>query len=250
MFRLLLLTGLVAWSAPMLACSCFGTATFCEATDTSWVEPDLVVLGVKLDELHYGMHVKVVQVLQGDAEAGDTLMVWGDNGALCRVYVGAWANGDTVLWGLHESDLSGNFIWNQQYPPDLEMVGDYHISVCGVYWLNYGNGQVTGSIADGLNSLPLAALPAYLQGCPSTSVGEEELPELTIRVEGGRLVVSLPGHGTLDRAELWSLDGRLLQRSGIPAPTQVLPLEQAAGCYLVRAWSGTRGLAQRVVTAR
>ena len=36
-----------------------------------------MVLGVKLDELHHGMHVKVVQVLQGDAEAGDTLMVWG-----------------------------------------------------------------------------------------------------------------------------------------------------------------------------
>jgi len=63
-------------------------------------------------------------------------------------------------------------------------------------------------------------------------------------------VISLPDHGTLDRAELWSLDGRLLHRSGTPAPTQVLLLEQATGCYLVRAWSGKRGLAQRVVTAR
>ncbi|MCB0793696.1 MAG: T9SS type A sorting domain-containing protein [Flavobacteriales bacterium] len=151
------------------ACSCFGPTTFCESTDTSWAEPDLIVLGVKVDEVHYGMRVKVLEVLSGDAIAGDTLVVWGDNGALCRWYVGAWAIGDTVLWAFHDTDFMGNFI-TAGYPPDLEQEGHFHISICGWYWLNYSSGTVSGNIAPGLNTLPLSDMLQYTNGCIGTVI--------------------------------------------------------------------------------
>lgn len=117
------------------ACDCAMElpSTLCETLDPDWAEPDVVVLGVKVEEVYYGMRVRLLQVFDGNVTEGDTITVWGDNGALCRWYVGTWAVGDTVVWALHNTDFLGNEI-TAGFPPDLEQPGDYHISACGTYW--------------------------------------------------------------------------------------------------------------------
>ena len=126
------------------ACDCFGNNSYCETLSPSWfVNPTTTVLAVKLDDYYYGIHVKVVQEIGGEMLPDDTLMVWGDNGGLCRVYLNGFAVGDTVVFGLNHCDLWGNTI-TAGFPPDLEQPGDYQVSVCGIYWLNYVNGNVQG----------------------------------------------------------------------------------------------------------
>ena len=80
-------------------------STLCETLDPDWAEPDVVVLGVKVQEVFYGMRVRLLQVFDGTAVEGDTITVWGDNGALCRWYTGTWAVGDTVVWALNNTDF-------------------------------------------------------------------------------------------------------------------------------------------------
>ena len=123
-----------------MACSCFGPQTFCGTLDPpyeppmdpAWWIPDAIVLGVKVASVAHGMDVELVTVFAGEAQVGDTVRVWGDTGLLCRMYADSWGVGDTVVWGLRWTDMAGG---------PLEQEGDYLISVCGTYWLEYQNGS-------------------------------------------------------------------------------------------------------------
>ena len=77
---LLFIAGLVMRpSARACDCAMELPGSFCATMDTAWyTPPDAVVLGVKLDEVEYGMRVKVLQVFQGNVAVDDTLMVWGE----------------------------------------------------------------------------------------------------------------------------------------------------------------------------
>lgn len=130
---------------------------------------------------------------------GDTITVWGDNGALCRWYVGTWAVGDTVVWGFNNTDFLGNEI-TAGFPPDLEQPGDYHISFCGTYWLPYADGLVSGAIAPGITSASLVEFGQVILACSATVVAEQERPEgILVREGSGGTTISLvdPGAGRL-----------------------------------------------------
>jgi hypothetical protein len=161
-----------------MACECAMEipGTFCETLDPNWAEPHAVVLGVKLNEVYYGMRVKILHVFNGNVVEGDTLTVWGDNGALCRWYVGTWENGDTAVWGFHETDFMGNEI-TAGFPPDLEQSGDYIISNCGTYWLPYEHGLITGPVAPGITSIAVAAFWPAMAGCLQTGVEEMDVED-------------------------------------------------------------------------
>ena len=199
----------VAWS-----CSCIGPNNFCASMDTAVTEPDIVVLATKLNDIHYGMQLQVLQVFGGSVQVGDTLMVWGDNGALCRIYAGAWSVGETAVFALHNTDFGGNWIVNSQYPPNLEQAGDYHISVCGVYALGYSNGMVSGPI-DGTNTtMTLNDFSSLVNTC-FLSTGVQENPELAVVVytAGDELIIELPTGG-MDRynAALYAMDGKCMRQ--------------------------------------
>ena len=117
---------------------------------------DIVVLAYKVMDMQHGMKIKVVEVIDG-SEIRDTLTVWGDNGILCRIYTAAFAINDTLVFGLHNCDLLGGVT--------LEQTDHYQISVCGIYWLGYSKGVVSGSIGNGVNSLSLNAFKQYHFGC-------------------------------------------------------------------------------------
>jgi hypothetical protein len=176
----LLLVFTAVFSVQGFTCSCFPVGYhFCEtlANDTSIAS---VVMVQKLNDYHYGMRVKLIQHISGEPVA-DTVIVWGDNGALCRLGTGGWGIGDTIIMALHHADLSGNIIYNPDYPPNLENTQDYHVSGCGVYALNVLDGQVIGYINQ--NSMQIMNITSFLAvSCVYILNTEDPEIELTVSI--------------------------------------------------------------------
>jgi hypothetical protein len=243
----LLAVGLNASDAA--ACDCFGNDSYCATLDPSWfVNPVSTVLAVKLTDYYYGITVKVVQVLGGQQLPDDTLTVWGDNGALCRVNLNAFAIGDTVVFGLNECDLWGNTI-TAGFPPDLEQPGDYQVSVCGIYWLNYANGYVSGQItAPVFQNMTLAAFTAAIQNCSSANAISEvaTLDPLVVRYVGGVPVLEMAGQSGTVELLITDVQGRMIFRRAWSG--QALPFNSAApGLYNAQVSIGMRRWARKLL---
>lgn len=226
-------------------CSIELPGTFCETMDPQWLEPDIVVLGVKVDEIYYGMHVRVLQVFHGAVSEGDTVTVWGDNGALCRWYVGAWSNGDTAVWGFNNTDFLGNEI-TAGFPPDLEQEGDYHISYCGTYWLPYANGVVSGGVAPGVSSTPINEFWPAVTACLGTGTHENVVEEgLRVQVGVEGQIISLLSPVAV-RLQVGDAAGRtVLKRSWDGLPLTLTP--EAPGVYVIQVEGQHGSLRRKVV---
>lgn len=197
-----------------LACSCFGPQTFCETMappypEPQWWVPDNIILAVKEGSVAYGADVRVVQTFSGTLVPGAVVRVWGDCGLLCRHYVDGVADGDTVLWAIQDCDLSGN----GGCGTSLESPTDHQLSICGVYWLSYANGVVSGPLLTegATESMTLAEFDTFVDGCLATSVpdpGGSDEAELLIRNDRLHLV----GGSELREAVItaWDLTGRAL----------------------------------------
>ncbi len=229
---IVLLAGTALLRTSTLACDCAMQLpyTFCETLYPTWDTPHVVVLGVKIEEVFYGMRVKVLEVFDGSTTVGDTLMVWGDNGALCRHYAGTWNVGDTIVWGFHETDFMGNFI-TAGFPPDLEQPGDYHISSCGTYWLGFTNGMITGPIAPGVTSISVPDFWPAMTACAENSISENNLenPLRVLATEGGPWL-SMRTSGSVE-LRVFDTSGRtMFERNWNGTPLQ---LSTPAGVYFV-----------------
>lgn len=237
------------------ACSCFGPSTFCETLnaqppqfpDPSWWTPDHVVLGVKLATVEYGVDLKIVQDFSGDLQADETIRVWGDCGFLCRMYNTGVADGDTVVWGIHHCDMSGN----GGCGPSLEEAGHYQLSVCGVYWLGYANGLISGPLytEGATETIGLEDFAALINGCLSTSVEEPIAPEASVRCIDGDLIVTTSGPWSAIK-EVWVTDmvGRVLHEARFTGVrgTLVLP-RRITGAMLVRVSDGQRAISSKLL---
>lgn len=217
--RTLLLPALLISSAT-LACDCYGPPTFCGVQAPpppfwEYTPPDHNILGVKLGEVAYGMDVLVLQVFSGNVSAGDTIRVWGDCGSLCRRFVNTWADGDTVMWGVHDVDYQGNTFCGTTY----EQSGDYMITICGLNWLSYANGSVSGQItAEAEQSMTLAEFQSTLGACIDGTTGIHE-PEAT-----GQL--------------LWDPAAQQLSWRGASAPEWIDVIDMTGRTVVSRPWRG------------
>lgn len=182
---LVLILATFLFSIPsVFACSCIGDDTFCTTLvrDNGYAldgfpdaKPALIVKGVKVEDYYFGMYFRVLEVIRGE-ETRDTITVWGDNGALCRQYVGGYGTADTVILALHNTDFSGSVVIGD-HPERLEQEGDYHLSVCGVYSLFYENGEVVGQITEGEEQR--MAFEEWQQlTCLDIVSGSEEVPPI------------------------------------------------------------------------
>lgn len=222
-----------------LACSCFGPQTFCETLappypEPQWWVPDNIILAVKENSVAYGADVRVVQTFSGVLQPGAVVRVWGDCGLLCRHYVDGVPDGDTVLWAIQDCDLSGNGSCGSS----LESATDHQLSICGVYWLAYANGAVSGPLLTegATESMTLAEFDSFVDGCLATSVpGPAPQEEGELAILNGRLHLL----GGPDRAgaelRVWDLTGRALLSTRVrpgerswalpPGPTAAMVVE-------------------------
>ena len=63
----------------------------------------------------------------------------------------------------------------------MEQLDHYQISSCGVYYLDYFNGQVIGSIANGVTSLNLNNFQQLHFSCSLTSIDEHTTNKVLIK---------------------------------------------------------------------
>lgn len=220
MLRSLLFGAATLFLAEAFACSCFGPQTFCETLDPQppqfpepeWWIPSDIIMAVKINGIEYGADMKVVQTFAGDLQAEQVIRVWGDCGLLCRHYVNGVDDGDTVIWALQHCDLSGNGSCGTSF----EQAGDYQLSVCGIYWLNYGNGIVSGPLftAGANESVPLGEFASMVGGCLSTGVSpKQDRDPLSVRYADGTPILELnDGASAVADVDLYDPQGRLVFR--------------------------------------
>lgn len=179
---------LVINSSEAWGCSCYlPPQTFCGTVnavdhpfaDPAWFAPHAIIVGVKLADVAHGVDMQVVQSFTGSLQNEEVIRVWGDCGNLCRRYTDGLAIGDTVVWAIQDCDGAGNnaFCGGGE---SLEQPEHYQLSACGVYWLHYANGLVSGPLTTAgiTESLSLVQFADLVENCSYTmSVGDARAPE-------------------------------------------------------------------------
>ena len=121
----------IVFSSLSFACSCLGPVTFCGYINFRYNNSDLIVKGKKIRNVQHGFEFQITETFMG-VEPNETIMVWGDQGALCRYFNSRFFDGEEYYMALnilHEE--------NSAYSPigPFEQNGDYEISSCGkTFW--------------------------------------------------------------------------------------------------------------------
>lgn len=169
----LIIAALLLLSLRSLACSCdpaYASRGFCQVIAECYNRPMFCVVKLELLSFHHwGVYAKVLDNIYNTANA-DTIIIWGDNGALCRPGLATtFYTGDILIMALEQTDLAGNFM--NLSLPDYETPDDYVLPGCGVYTLYYQNGMVVGSFNNGtaFDFIPYNDFVAAVQNCISSA---------------------------------------------------------------------------------
>lgn len=221
------------------ACSCFPAAEeFC-ATIQADNSINLVVEAVKTADVYYGMEVEITEVLMGE-ESRSTITVWGDNGALCRVYTEDIEIGETIYLALHETDFAGNLIPNFNYPLDLEQTGDYILSVCGKY---YEAGTADDSAATLITN----------NNCPFTVTTDLENTTNQLNVFPNPVTdrLNIITVNPLEMVRIVDVTGKLIKEQQVSGNTTILDLTSLNnGVYFVILYDGKTEEVRKVVVQK
>ena len=252
---LFIILGLALLPTTGNACSCFGPSTFCETLnpqppqfpEPQWWVPNHIIMGVKLATVQYGVDLKVVHDYSGDLQSDEVIRVWGDCGLLCRMYNTGVADGDTVLWAIQHCDLSGNFSCGMS----IEEAGHYQLSVCGVYWLDYAQGVISGPLytKGASETISVEDFADLVNGCLSTGIEVPIAPEASIRCIDDQLSVTATGAWNASKEVcITDLSGRVLHETRFRGAqgTMLLP-RRINGLALVRVSDGQRTVALKVL---
>lgn len=129
-----LLFGFVLIPVLSWACSCINAGDFCTILPRAIEQNQLVVRGNPVRVIGHGMEFEISEVVAGQ-ERNRRIMVWGDPGYLCRVYVTGFERSDDLLMILDPITRERT----ENTTGETERVGDYALSVCGQYFV-YLNG--------------------------------------------------------------------------------------------------------------
>ena len=160
---LLTLVGILAWTSAH-TCDCDYTGNFLEISKDVDAIFIIRVDGYDDDFLAWlfrrnprAATFEIVKTLKGVADE-EEIKVFGDNGMLCRPYIGTFKEDQYYVVALYK--CNGML--------DGESEDDFSISACGEYWLDYNptSKTVTGLITPGNNkpsTLKLAAFEKLLK---------------------------------------------------------------------------------------
>lgn len=158
------------------ACQCGGPNTFCQTVgENKDLETHLLKV-VKLNDTLNGMVALILEDYNNVA-LSDTAIVWGDNGLLCRVSTSNFQTGDTLILNL--------ILLSCAHPPNLthEKIGDYVLSICGLFHLRVKGEKVIGRIAPGIREMQVEEFESLVESddfedsCLRTSVVNESEQE-------------------------------------------------------------------------
>lgn len=252
----LVLLALEAIPLRTAACSCFGPQTFCETLnpqppqfpDPQWWVPDHIVLGVKQATVGYGVDLRVVQDFRHGLQPDEVVRVWGDCGFLCRMYVDEVNDGDTVLWGIRQCDLTGNFGCGTS----LEEPGHFQLSICGVYWLGYASGIISGPLfTEGVDeTVGIEDFGDLVQGCLPMGINDPGAAAASVWCHGTAITIETGGEWSESkRACIMDAGGRVLLDAGFRGSRSTFPIQsESSGILIVRVTDGRRSHTTRFHT--
>jgi hypothetical protein len=131
------------------ACSCMWAGGFLAVAPKAEliVRARVVEYHGRNRKVDLAMDIEVLEVLKGTSmPARATLRVWGDNGALCRPYVSAFARGTEWIFAIRPLAASRE--------PEAARGGDFYIPGCGAYWLRVDADRARGHIHGGAPGTP------------------------------------------------------------------------------------------------
>jgi len=102
------------------------------------------------------MEVEVIEIFKGK-ETRKTIIVWGDNGILCRPYLNRFQVGKYYVIAFSQA--------GDRTRENPEKETDYAISICGDYWLSADikNKTASGAVTKGLMQISIADLRKRLK---------------------------------------------------------------------------------------
>ena len=191
-FTLTLLVGLlvpaIALAQPPEYCQCLWQGSFNKIISRA----DFIVSGEIITRKGNAMDLKIQHTfldkgLQGK-EYNDTIRVWGYDGKECRPRNEQFNEHNQWLFALNkitEENVAG---FNPSTPNiGYGRKGDYYLSQCGAYWLQYHDGFVTGNLIKGqrwqwhdkkMNPVLIDLIDAYINGIlPDRALIEAAKPQ-------------------------------------------------------------------------
>lgn len=104
------------------------------------------------------MEVEIVEILKGKSES-KRVVVWGDNGMLCRPYVSNFIEGEYYFMALDSGD-EFNYGGHKE-----EKISDYSISICGEYWMhaNIDTKRAQSEVSGKTKNIPFKKIYSYFK---------------------------------------------------------------------------------------
>lgn len=182
--------------------------------------------------LRYNEHVALVKVISKNGAfmdvvileqlhntfAQDTITVIGQDGLNCAQDLGFFNPNDTLILGLQ----------------DWDMVDTFNLSACGLYYLTYSSGQVSGSISPVSTSESYQEFEAGLAACSPLQVPNvTRIEPISISIQNRQYTIVSPSD-QINALRVFDLRGALIYTSARAHSTSILfdATGLQAGIYL------------------
>jgi len=128
----ILLTFFFFFTVRGFACDCEDQGNFIQVAPKSdlvayiRIKKFLTFKDINEEKTPMSMDAEVIEVFKGK-EVRKNIIIWGDNGIMCRPYLSRFKEGELYVIAFHSS--------NKDHGHKNEKNTDYFISVCGTYYL-------------------------------------------------------------------------------------------------------------------
>src|SRR6478752_4404396 len=156
-FSVFLLFLFLTFSEKSIACDCDSLGPFLSVAPRTDMVAFVKVKSFLTTQDMFGavipmsMEVEIIEVYKAKVSI-KTIIIWGDNGALCRPYLSRFKLDQYYVIAFNHGDPKHGQVG--------EALEDYTISVCGDYWLsvNFDEQFAWGGVADNVTEIPLKDL--------------------------------------------------------------------------------------------
>lgn len=217
MNRLVTLLAFAFYTCPAFACTCAPVPTFCESiTWNGSIDSNyLIIHAIVEDKESEWMHVRILDVLFG-TPTETIIAIPNGYGADCRMSIAPFNTGDQYIFALYGET--------------------YHLSICGVTWLEVDGNQIKGDIAPGINKIRISDFPTIdnCGGIGTMLTSISVYPTLTSHTVGIHTTADLEGV----EIRMYDMIGRLILRTPqrtllVSEPFEIRADDLPSGCYTI-----------------
>ncbi len=224
--KLTLLIVLSVFLPKMLqACDCAGSDSFCKNVG---LDDYCVMLKVGQEVESGFFEFEVIENLVNEVNA-DKIILQSSTGWNCNASLSQFAINDTVIFNLWDAAAFS------AQPDNI----DYVLTFCGVQYLSYANGMVTGAINDGVDEMDYQTFKDYIGNCAIPEAPQAPVEETILFPNPTNDQLTINSAEEVLAVELFDMTGRRYlpefeQFSGVTKTTVIDLATLPRGMYYVR----------------